>query len=483
MNYMFNNLKDRFKNIFRNSNYIDDNYDITSQDNNFLIGSNTTTEEDIRNLEQARDTSRLYAKNNGFVKGLLRASRDNVIGTGLKAKSNLSRKHFKNLTESQLKDIEENINNYFNKWALSKNSDITQNNNFYLQQRLAYFTYKRDGDVFATLPLLRNQINLRLIPPEFLTHDSVDGFIQGIKTNQYGRPVEYAINKSEDSLDDFIILRNSINKQNVLHLFDNERINSLRGMPFTTEIIRDCVYIDEYMKSELQASQIASKFIGTIKTKSNGNIFETKKTNLLKNNLGNTEANLKKQDRTFKHNTITQLKPDEELEIINKGRDNPNFDKIVNTSLQKVSSCTRIPIEIILTVFTSSYSASRASMLLLEKFIKPEREIFNAKFNNPIRNQVIEWGVLKGDLNIPDFFNNKDEYLNCEWLGDAQGSVDPVKDAKAKVTLIDNNLTTREKATRDLGNGDFEANAKQLEKETEILKQNNLIFNEVQNDN
>ena len=476
---MFNILKDRVKNIFRNNNYIDDDYDITSQDNNFSIGSNTTTEQDIRNLEQARDTSRSHAKNNGFVKGLLRASRDNVIGTGLKAKSNLSRKHFKNLTESQLKNIEDNINNYFNKWALSKNSDITQNNNFYLQQRLAYFTYKRDGDVFAALPLLRNEINLRLIPPEFLTYDSGDGFIQGIRTNQYGRPVEYAINKSEDGLDDFIILRNSINKQNVLHLFDNERINSLRGMPFTTEIIRDCVYIDDYMKSELQASQIASKFIGTIKTKSNGNIFEAKKTNLLKNNLGNTEGNLKKQDRTFKHNTITQLKPDEELDIINKGRDNPNFDKIVNTSLQKVSSCTRIPIEIILTVFTSSYSASRASMLLLEKFIKPEREIFNAKFNNPIRNQVIEWGVLKGDLIIPNFFNNKDEYLNCEWLGDTQGSVDPVKDAKAKVTLIDNNLTTREKATRDLGNGDFEANAKQLEKERDILKQNNLIFDEV----
>ena len=205
---MFNILKDRVKNIFRNNNYIEDDYDITRHDNNFSIGSNTTTEQDIRNLEQARDTSRSHAKNNGFVKGLLRASRDNVIGTGLKYKSNLSRKHFKNLTESQLKNIEDNINNYFNKWALSKNSDITQNNNFYLQQRLAYFTYKRDGDVFAALPLLRNEINLRLIPPEFLTYDSGDGFIQGIRTNQYGRPVEYAINKSEDSLDDFIILRN-----------------------------------------------------------------------------------------------------------------------------------------------------------------------------------------------------------------------------------------------------------------------------------
>ena len=129
--------------------------------------------------------------------------------------------------------------------------DITQNNNFYLQQRLAYFTYKRDGDVFATLPLLRNEINLRLIPPEFLTHDSVDGFIQGIKTNQYGRPVEYAINKSEDALDDFIILRNSINKQNVLHLSDPERINSLRGMPFTKEIIRDLVYIDDVVSAFL----------------------------------------------------------------------------------------------------------------------------------------------------------------------------------------------------------------------------------------
>ena len=48
-------------------------------------------------------------------------------------------------------------------------------------------------------------------------------------------------------------------------------------------------------------------------------------------------------------------------------------------------------------------------------------------------------------------------------------SVDPVKDAKAKILMIDNFLLDYEKATLDLGNGDFTVNVNNLKKQKALL--------------
>jgi len=166
----------------------------------------------------------------------------------------------------------------------------------------------------------------------------------------------------------------------------------------------------------------------------------------------------------------------DKLNIHNQGRDNPNFEKYIKTNLQKTSTCTRIPIEVIMAIFTSSYSASRASMLLMQKFVDPERMNFINSFTKPTREQVITWGVLQGDLNIPDFFDYRTAYLKAIWIGDPMGSVDPVKDVKAHVLAIDNKLGTREKSTSDLGHGDFTTNVDILEKENELLLEKGLIL-------
>jgi capsid protein len=97
---------------------------------------------------------------------------------------------------------------------------------------------------------------------------------------------------------------------------------------------------------------------------------------------------------------------------------------------------------------------------------------------NPTRDQVITWGILQGDIVIPNFFEHKQAYLSAMWIGDPMGSVDPVKDVKAHVLAIDNFLGNREKSTSDLGHGDFETNVDILEKEKELLLEKKLIIKE-----
>ncbi len=449
-------------------------YDISTPTPNYDIGYETTNDDDLEDLETARNTARLKVKNNGFAKGILKAATDHVVGNGLNARSTINRRRMKNLSEDQIKNIENDLNDYWDDWVDSQNSDVTGLNNFLLQQRLAYYVYKRDGENFASLPIINNEISLKLIGAEFIEGDN-EGFSFGIKTNKNKLPIAYRVLTSSETNKYQTISNNNI-KKNMLHTFNRERIDMLRGFPFLSEIARDVDYIDDYMKTELKAAKVAALFVGSIETAATQDVF--KKPNSDLSGMSSSNPTINENDKVFHDSQITQLQKGETLNIHSQSRDNPNFDKLVNTSLQKVAACTRLPIEIILTIFTSSYSASRASMLMMQKFIGPERLLLNTTFNNPIRNQVIEWGVLTGRLDIPNFFQNKKEYLRCEWVGDAMGSVDPVKDVNAKVTAIDNNLTTRTKATRDLGNGDFETNIKQLEKENKMLDEANLSIKE-----
>lgn len=424
----------------------------------------TNEDEDIADIQILRATSRAKYRNNGFYRGIMQAATDHVVGSGLKAKSTLQKRALSHLSDARIKEVEAMFDDYFNSWAKSTICDITGKDNFYLLQALAYNVYKKDGDSFASLPLTKigsNRIlQINLIGAELIKSNTI-GFIEGIKVSKNKLPLIYSVEQADKTYKE--IKAFSGGKRNMLHIFKRERVKQLRGIPFLAPVMRDVDAIDQYMKYELTAAKLAAIFFGSIQSKTKSDIFGNT-TDLLSGEQTQTKKN------TVKENSITQLAEGDELKIHQQGRDNPNYDKFILTSMQKVSSHTRIPLEIILTIFSSSYSASRASMLLMMKFVNPERMLFNNSFNTPVREQVLTWGILNGDLNVPDFFDYKSDYLSCIWTGDPMGSVDPQKDVKAKVMAIEARLGTHEQATTDLGNGDFETNVTILQKELDLLE-------------
>lgn len=436
----------------------------------------TTEDEDIEDLETLRATSRDKYKNNGFYKGIIQCATDHVIGSGLKAKSTIQRNSIPNLSEERAKEIELEMDTYFNSWANSTICDKTGKDNFQGIQRLAYKVYKKDGDSFATLPLTKftdsKIIQINLVGAENIASDKTD-FIEGIRVSEDKLPLQYSIEQSDGSFK--IVSAFSKGKRNMLHIFERERAKQVRGIPFLTPILRDVDSIDQYMKYEMNAAKLASIFFGSLETEAKEDVFGSG---------GEVDLTTGEQQQTVrntvKENSITQLAIGDKLNIHNQGRDNPNFDKYILTNLQKTSTCTRIPLEIILAQFVSSYSASRAAMLQMMKFVNPERMNFINSFCKPTRDQVITWGVLQGDLIIPDFFDYRTSYLKAMWIGDPMGSVDPLKDIKAHVLAVDNNLGTREKSTSDLGNGDFTTNVDILGKEKELLLEKKLITEEIE---
>jgi len=456
-------------------------YDGATQTANYATSSWTTTpDDDISDLSTLVPTSRNFYKNNGFYGGVIKCAVDHTIGTGLRAKSTIKRDIIPNVSNETLKKLEDEFDNYFNDYANSTICDVTGKDNFYQLQRLSYLTMKKDGDLFALLPLKKivdsSVLQIKLINSENVCSSNTD-FVEGIKVNKDKYPLKYSIKQDDSS---YKIVNAAVNKKkNVLHVFHRERPEQLRGIPFLTPVMRDISAIDEYMKYELTAAKMNAIFYGTIKTDTDTSVFGgDSKVDL-------STGQVKEDPNTIiKENVITQLKTNEELDMHDTGRDNPNYEQFINTSAMKVAMNTRIPLEMIKAQFVSSYSASRAVMLQMEKFTKPERDLLVNSFCKPIRQQVLLYAVLSGQISVPNnFFQYINQYLRGVWIGDPVGSVDPIKDVKAKIAAINENLLTREKATSDLGHGDFEANTIMLEKEYETLKTRGLIIEESLNVN
>jgi len=437
-----------------------------------------TANDDIVPLQEARATARKYFNNNGFYEGIINSATDHVIGSGLKPKSTILKSQVPSISEARIKEIERALDNYFKQWAESTICDITAKDNFYELQRLAYESYKIDGDSFTLLPLtkIRDQkvLQVNQIDGQYIQSTDLN-FMQGIRTSREKMPLQYSILQEDNTYKIVNAFKNG--KKNVLHVFKRKKAKQLRGLPFLNSVTRDIVYINDLMQYELTASKLAAIFFGSITTAAKDATFGNQ-TDLL------SKPGQQKQttQNTVKENSITQLQPGDELKIHTQDRDNPNFDKFIKTCLLKTSSKTRIPLEIILTQFVSSYSASRAAMLQMMKFVKPERQMFITSYCNPIRNQVLTWAILSGQLNIPEFATYGTKLLNAKWIGEAMGSVDPGKDITAFTKAIDAKLKTYEEATTELGYGDFEANAQTLKEELKTVAELNKI-GEVQDDN
>lgn len=80
--------------------------------------------------------------------------------------------------------------------------------------------------------------------------------------------------------------------------------------------------------------------------------------------------------------------------------------------------------------------------------------------------------VALGRVKAPGFFSDpliRSAWCSARWIGPVQGSLDPLKEAKAAVLLIQNGLKTHGRSAREMGGGDWDENVEVLKDENRRL--------------
>ncbi len=427
-------------------------------------------------LPDLRTRSRDLYRNNAIGRGAIKTMATNVVGSGLQMQASID-STFLNMNDEQKETWEYDVER---KWrAFEKVCDASRKKTFRQLQKLAYLSQKQSGDCFVLLPNITygGQSNLRI---QLIEADKVANpigvfdykkVLNGIEFGDYNEPIAYYIYDRDNDYKRVDAYGSVSNRRNVLHLFDQDRPNQTRGIPFLAPVIETLKQLGDYKKSELTASIVASLFAVFIKSnrpEAGENPFPA----YSQNNAVAGDTENEAYDYTLGPGSVTQLGEGEEIDVANPGRPNTAFEAFITAVLREVGMALEIPYEILAKQFMASYSASRGAKVEFFKVVKSDRIDLVDNFCQPIYEEWLTEQVLIGSIKAPGFLSNAEirtAYCGTKWVGESMGQIDEVKEVLAAQMRIESGFSTHQDETSYLTGTDFEQNAKKLKRERELI--------------
>ncbi|MBS9775664.1 MAG: phage portal protein [Fusobacterium sp.] len=409
--------------------------------------------------------------------------RTNVVGRGIKAKPKIKNKILK-LEESEVEKIQDDIQTIWELWAESTECDICRMDNLYKLQNLAIITHLIYGECFVLLPFSRNsgeifETKIKFIDGAKCESQITTEFIKhGVEFDKDGVPIAYHFNIGNGVFKRIPTFSTKLKgKRNLIHIMDKERIGQRRGVPLLAPVIETLSQITRYTNAELTNAVISALFTAfiisdkdTIQNSKIGGVTLTEPTPT----NPNTEISLGSGN-------IAELPPGKKIEFANPERPNQNFGRFTETLCKQIGAALEIPVEVLLTSFNSSFSASKAALLEVWKMYLTRREWLISSFCQPVYETFIDECVDRGLLNLKGYKEDpliRRAYLGVEWYGQTQGQIDPVKETKAAIARIQSGLSTLSRETSELNGSNWETNLEQRKIEEKKLKEVNDIRRE-----
>ena len=155
-----------------------------------------------------------------------------------------------------------------------------------------------------------------------------------------------------------------------------------------------------------------------------------------------------------------------------------NFTLFYDAMVTEIAMGVGMPKEIITKLFNASFSASRAAMLEMWKFVQIERQALASGFCHPVYVRWLDDMVATGRISAPGYFENferRKAFQNALWIGDAFTEIDPVKPAQAALIWNKLGVKSLDRINRETTGGSFEGEHKQLKHEFDKRTEDGLI--------
>ncbi|BBF41995.1 phage portal protein [Lachnospiraceae bacterium KM106-2] len=452
------------------------------------------------NLNTLRKRSRSLYMSAPLATSAIKTNRTNVVGSGLILKPVIDYNYL-GMSHEEADELKKSIIREWKIWAESKFCDNNRQNDFYELQQIALISWLMNGDGLGLLryssekrSYMPYQLRIKLIEndkltsPKQATEDYVDmnlkaengnRIINGIEIDEHGQVIAYWI--SNNYLSDYDSMTKNdwtrieaygekTGNPNVIHVFDAERCEQYRGVPFLAPVIETIKQLTRYTDAEIMAAVINGMFTVFVKTVDGGDNIDFEGVSDEEEETDNSQED--DNNLQLGNGLINYLKPGESIEVADSKRPNSNFDGFVSSLTKYIGAALEIPPELLLKSFTASYSASRGALLEAWKGFRMRRVWFANDFCKPIYEVWFSEAVSKGRIKAPGFFDDplvKKAYCGSEWVGPAPGQLDPVKEVNAAVTRMNNGLSTHETEAAEINGTNFDNNVEQLKIENQKL--------------
>ncbi len=438
----------------------------------------------LPDLPTLRERSRDLVRNSPLAGGTINTNVTNIVGSGLTMQSRVDRDVL-SMTEDEADAWQSKTEREWRLWAESYECDIERKLNFGGIQELTIRQAFENGEAFIIPARVARKnmpydLRMQMIESDRVVNEKYVANTRelsgGIKKDQYGAPVEYHIleqhpgnilQAKEMTWKKVPAFGRETGLRSVIHLYKILRPGQSRGIPYLAPVIEAIKQIDRYTEAEIMAAVITSMLTVFIHSETPAGFAPQAP-------ISETNAKGGDQDIKLGNGAVVELGLNEKIETVNPLRPNTAFDPFVMSILRQIGVALELPFEILIKHFTASYSAARAAMLEAWKFFLSRRRWIADNFCQVVYEIWMFEAVAKGRIIAPGFFDDpiiRKAYLGSEWVGNAQGQIDPLKEVDAATKRVNEGFTTRSYETAQMTGMDYDKVHKQTVKENKMRQE------------
>jgi len=405
----------------------------------------------------------------------------------------------------------EDVARRFHLWAVSKKCSVDEIDNFYQLQRLAGLQQIRDGEFFVRLHYsgrsdLSNPLQLQMIDADqidgcgFTSTFGVQFRDDGISRDKNGRETGYLVSFSDlDGNYKQIVVPAygpKSKRRFMLHAFTREFAGQGRGLTRFSHMIQEFENITDYSSAEIKKAINQSQFTMFVEPSDTADA-SSPLDNMVSEYAGVASAAYgayptsspdgetpvpfdelmryvplpEATDRVPGSVGLFNLHAGETVKPFESTAPSQQFDSFVDSFTGHLAASVSMPIEVLLMKFGTSYSASRAALVLFWRVAQIQQMELAADFLDCVFEAWLSEEIARGSISAPGWQDPmlRQAWLKNTWIGAPMPSIDPLKAAKAEKEYAALGAKDLDTIAREVNGSDGRVNRAKLTKQYEEL--------------
>ncbi len=424
-------------------------------------GAAQQTDRSARDIIRAK--ARDLERNSDIGEAMVDAFERNVIGTGIRLQAKI--KH-EDGTENEA--LNNRIEELWKTWCRPRYCDITGQQSFAELQAMAMRRILYDGGILFVKVYTGGRYSFQLQAREVdeldtsIIKQNSDGscVVDGIEFDRYGKPLAYYFRKY--TIDGYYLGESErISAERVIFLWEKTRptqIRELSPMARTIGRIRD---MNEYMTAISVKERVLACLAVFIKKNHPGAVGRGMP----------MDKQTGYRERTLAPGMIQELNTGEDVQVVNPSGQASNAKEFITTQQRLAGSGQGLSYEVVSRDMSQvNYSSARQGLLEDQKTYAKYQQFIIEHLCREVYSSFLLSIVLNGLVEIPDFWENKERYLQHDWITPGWSWIDPLKEVNANRSAVENNFDTLARICGERGL-DWREVVEQRQKEIEYIKQ------------
>lgn len=394
---------------------------------------------DRASREYVRARARDLERNSDIMNSILWARKRNVIGSGFRLQANTS-----------CEDLNTELEKLWKKWCKAKNCDVTGTQSLNQILRMAVLRkhvdggilfvkrYTRDGMIPFSLQMIEvDELDTMHVAPGNPKHRVVGG----IEYNEYNRPMGYWIRQYQ--IDGISIAEPMyVKADDVLFYYSKKRPSQIREMSDMAHTIPRIRDVNEFVTAVSVKQRIEACLSVFIKK-------ALPVTGIGRQNI--SDSKVEYDGKRLSPGMIQEMNAGDEIDVVNPNGQSADATSFVKLHQKMIGAGQGISYEATSRDMSeTNYSSARQGAIEDELTFMEEEEQILSILDEIYETFVISC-VLAGLVSIPQFWENKEEYLAHKWIKMPKKWIDPLKEASSTKIAMNYGIKTYKQIAAENG--------------------------------